>query len=275
MTSRQILPAPGGLDRRSPVPLYFQLKLLLAGEIEHGRWAPEQRIPSESELCERYGVSRTTVRQALGELELDGRLRKEKGRGTFVAEPRSSSWFRQSSHGFHDEATRAGRTVTSKVLRNAVEPLPRWATDALDLPPGAEGVILERLRYVDGELVMYVESHLRAGLAEAIDEQQLATGSLYEALRSRFGVEVAGGRRVVDATAARKRIAGLLEVEEGAPLLFVEAVSWDSDLRPFECYRAWHRSDRTRINVHVVSERAAATAGVDATTLRLSRSAGR
>jgi GntR family transcriptional regulator len=215
------------------------------------------------------------VRQALGELELDGRLRKEKGRGTFVAEPRSSSWFLQSSHGFHDEATRAGRTVTSKVLRNAVEPLPRWATDALDLPPGAEGVILERLRYVDGELVMYVESHLRAGLAEAIDEQQLATGSLYEALRSRFGVEVAGGRRVVDATAARKRIAGLLEVEEGAPLLFVEAVSWDSDLRPFECYRAWHRSDRTRINVHVVSERAAATAGVDATTLRLSRSAGR
>src|SRR5215216_1198420 len=154
------------IDRRSPVPFYFQLKQLIRDEIAGGGWRPGERIPSEHALCDYFSVSRTTVRQALAELESEGLLHKEKGRGTFVAEPRSSSWFLQSSHGFHDEATRAGRTVTSRVLRRELEALPRWASTALGLPAGSAGLTLERVRSVDGEIVMYVVSHLLEGLAE-------------------------------------------------------------------------------------------------------------
>jgi GntR family transcriptional regulator len=257
------------IDRRSPVPFYFQLKQLIRDEITGERWLPGERIPSEHALCDHFGVSRTTVRQALAELESEGLLHKQKGRGTFVAELRASSWFLQSSHGFHDAATRAGRDVTSQVLRREIEPLPQWAAQLLDLPVGSAGVTLERLRSVDGELVMYVESHLLEELADVVLDTEFESGSLYGALKDQRGLEVAGGRRVVEATTARDELASLLEIEPGAAVLQVQAVSWDASLRAFECYRAWHRSDRTTIEVQVLGERAAATAGLDPTTLRL------
>jgi GntR family transcriptional regulator len=259
----------GAIDRRSPVPYFFQLKSLISKELDGGRWAPGDRIPSEADLCKRFGVSRATVRQALAELEREGRLRKEKGRGTFVSEPRSNAWFLQSSHGFYDEASDAGRTVTSKVLRNEVAPLPGWAALALGAAPGSDGVLLERLRAVDGEVVMYVESYLRTELAALVGGAQLEHASLYQVLREGAGIEVAGGRRVVEATTAPAHLAKLLEIKRGSPLLYVEAISIDGEERPFETYRAWHRSDRTKIAVQVVGNELAATAGIDTPTLAL------
>jgi GntR family transcriptional regulator len=260
---------PSRIDRRSPVPYYFQLKQLIADEMVAGRWQVGERIPSENALCEHFGVSRTTVRQALAELESEGLLLREKGRGAFVAEPRSSSWFLQSSHGFHEEATRAGRTVTSTVLRREVEPLPQWAARRLELPAGSSGITLERLRSVDANVVMYVQSHLLEELTDVVTNAELESGSLYEALKAERRLEVSGGRRVVEATRARDELARLLEVEPGAAVLQVEAVSWDRDLKPFECYRAWHRSDRTTIEVQVLGQRAAESAGLDPTTMRI------
>lgn len=261
-------PAPG-IDRRSPVPFFFQLKSVIVEELDRGRWVPGDRIPSEPELCKRFGVSRATVRQALAELEREGRLRKERGRGTFVAEPRANAWLLQSSHGFFDEASEAGRRVTSRVLRRESLELPSWAALALGLPAGSGGLLLERVRSVDDEVVMYVESYLLPDLADLVLAAELEHASLYQVLADGAGIEVAGGRRVVEATTARDKLANLLKVKRGSALLFVEAVSIDANQRPFETYRAWHRSDRTKIAVQVVGTEAAATAGINAPGLAL------
>ena len=251
----------GEIDRRSPVPFFFQLKSLIADELDRGRWEPGDRIPSEPEFCRLFGVSRATVRQALAELEREGRLRKEKGRGTFVSEPRGNTWLLQSSHGFFDDATEAGRVVTSQVLRREVASLPNWASMALELDSGSEGVLLERLRSVDDEVVMYVQSFLRPEFAELILGAELERSSLYHVISEGAGVEVTGGRRVVEATSAPSDLAKLLSIPAGVALLQVEAISFDESNRPFETYRAWHRSDRTKITVQVVGSQAAATAG--------------
>ena len=257
------------VDRTSPVPFYFQLKKLLAEEIVAGRWLPGDRLPSEPSICDHFEVSRTTVRQALGELEAEGLIRREKGRGTFVAEPRSTSWLLQSSHGFYEEATASGHGVRSRVLRRGLEALPSWACDALDLPDGSVGVTVERIRWVDDQLVMYVITHLPEHLAEVVLAADLEAGSLYRTLERGTGLSVFGGRRVVEAVTAQEELATLLKVEPGAPLLFVESVSWDRNLKPFDCYRAWHRADRTKIEVQAVNQAVATRAGLDPTTLRL------
>jgi GntR family transcriptional regulator len=257
------------IDRSSPVPFYFQLKKALAEEIVSGRWSPGDRLPAEPTICGHFQLSRTTVRQALAELEAEGTIRREKGRGTFVAEPSTSAWILQSAHGFFEEAARAGHTVTSRILRREIEPLPTWACDALQLPPGCRGLTVERLRWVGDRLVMYVITHLPIELAEAVMAADLERGSLYRTLADTMGVVVHGGQRVVEAVQAQDELARLLEVEPGAPLLLFESVSWGPDRRPFECYRAWHRGDRTRVEVHVVSQAAASRAGIDPQGLRV------
>jgi GntR family transcriptional regulator len=262
------LPSPA-IDRTSPVPFYFQLRKLLEEQIVSGRWTPAYRLPGESALCEHFALSRTTVRQALAELEDEGLVRREKGRGTFVAEPRTSAWLLQSAHGFHEEGMRAGHSVTSRVLRKEVGPLPQWAADALVLPAESQGVTVERLRWVDGRLVMYVINHLPPELSETVFSADLETGSLYQVLEEREGLSVFGGARVVEAVRAEGDLAGLLEVEPGAPILFVESVSWGEGQRRFECYRAWHRADRTKIQVQVVHEDVAARAGFNPTTMTI------
>jgi GntR family transcriptional regulator len=76
------------LDRRSFVPLYYQLQEVIKEQIESGVWSPGEMLPSEPELARRYGISRIVVRQALGILEDDAQIVRVKGRGTFVAEPK-------------------------------------------------------------------------------------------------------------------------------------------------------------------------------------------
>jgi GntR family transcriptional regulator len=249
-----LLPSRGEVIRDSPVPFYFQLKRLFEREIVSGRWKPGDRIPSETETCARFGLSRATVRQAFGVLENEGFVRRARGQGTFVEDGRTRSWLLQSSEGFfHDEVDRMGRDVTSRIVRADVEPLPLWASEALGMPKRSEGVTVERLRFVDGELALYVINHLPEHLAGTVFGSDIERGSLYECLAEKEGITVHGGLRTVEAVVAEGKLAELLEVTFGAPLVFIESVSWDWDLKPFDCYHAWLRTDRMKIEVEVSS----------------------
>jgi GntR family transcriptional regulator len=240
------------VDRASPVPFYFQLAGMLEEEIVSGRWLPGQRVASESELCGRYGLSRTTVRQALSRLEQEGLVVREKGRGTFVNDSRPRSWMIQSTEGFFgDELLRAGRTVTSRILRREFTSLPRWACELLGMPEGSNGFVVERLRSVDGLVALYVVNCLpefaRVAVEELMDDE-----SLYSRLAA-AGFAVAGGRRSLEAVGAGPNLARLLEVEASASLAYIESVTRNEDGQPFDCYRAWLRTDRMRLEIEVAA----------------------
>lgn len=243
---------PGGtIDRASPVPFYFQLAELLEEEIVSARWMPGTRVPSENELCARYRLSRTTIRQAVARLEQEGLVSREKGRGTFVSDSRPRSWLIQSTEGFfHDEFLRAGRAVTSRILRLERVELPRWASDALTLEPGSEGMVVERVRSVDGLVALYVINCLPAFTAEAVIGLR-ADESLYQRLAEAGAVSVVGGNRSLQAVTAGARLAKLLEVDAGAALAYIESVTLDENDRPVDCYRAWLRTDRMRLDIQV------------------------
>ncbi len=209
------------------------------------------RLPSEPGFCEHYCLSRTTVRQALARLEQEGLIRRDKGRGTFVASSKPRSWLIQTTEGFfHEEFVRTGHRVTSRVLRFERLTLPSWACDALGLPLESEGVLVERVRAVDGLVALYVINCLPAVVADVVsglgpDE------SLYQLLAVKGGVEVIGGRRTVEAVIAGDRLAALLEVNPTDALSYIESVSWAADGQPVDCYRAWLRTDRMRIDLGV------------------------
>jgi GntR family transcriptional regulator len=254
-TERQpaIAPLPSSeIDRGSPVPFYFQLAGILEQQIVSQIWSAGDRMPSEPELCDHFGVSRSTVRQALARLEHEGLVARRKGHGTYVMDARRPSSLLQSAEGlFQDEVDRLGSAVTSKVLRLETGELPAWASEALELPEGSDGVTIERLRSVDDLVAFYVVNHLPINLAKAVERLSDPNESLYRALADAEGVRVSGARRVLEAVDAGKKLARLLEVKPSAAIAFVESVSWDAEMRPFDCYRAWVRTDRMKIVVQV------------------------
>jgi GntR family transcriptional regulator len=242
----------GDIDRESPVPIYFQFALLIEDAIKGGSWQTGERLPSELDMCRRYGLSRTTVRRTLGWLESEGLIARRKGAGAFVQGIPSRAWLLSSTSGFfEEEALRMGHQVTSQVLRAQIEPLPHWAASSLGFHHGVHGATLERVRHVDGRKAIYVVNHVIPEFAEVAIDVADPNQSLYLRLKDRCGIEAHGGRRTVTAVPGSEQLASLLGFEPGYPVLFIESVSWDRNERPFDCYRAWVVSDIAPIEIRV------------------------
>lgn len=242
----------GAIDRTSPVPIHFQLRQLLEDQISSGRFAPGDRLPSEPILSEYYHVSRTTVRQALYVLVQKGLIHKEKGRGAFVSRNTPpGSWHLQTVGGlFEGELSSYGVTVESTVLRGAVERLPDWATQALQLGRGTPGVTLERVRRIDGEIAVYVVNHMPAEYADLLPEiWKSPTASLYGLMRDRFGVTLASSSRLLEAVGASPAVASRLRVSRGFPVAFIQSTNRDANAVPKDCYRVWLRTDRLQLSI--------------------------
>lgn len=244
------------IDKNNPLPYYEQLRQLILRHITGGELVPGDLLPSETELCEMYAVSRTVIRQAIGELVNEGRLQRQRGKGTFVAEPKLDEQFFKSTEGFFEDLTSRGHGVHSEIVElDSVIPSAR-VRDALELADGDRCVELGRVRSVDGEVITYT----RSWLPERINDDLLGTlrsaelegRSLYQILAD-TGVTIATGRRTLEALPATEHIAHLIDVEAGTAVMYIESVGFDANQRPVEFFRAWHRGDRTRIGINVVS----------------------
>jgi GntR family transcriptional regulator len=248
----------GGIDRSSPLPYYHQLKELLRDEITSGRWAPGVRIPSEPELCTLFDVSRTVVRQALGELENERLLRRRKGLGTFVAQPKIRGQLVQTLTGFHDDMVHQGRTPRTTVLAHGVVGANATVAEPLEIPIGTPVVRIERLRRVepDPQPIVLVTTWLPVALCPGLADADLGERSLYGYLAETCDLHIAYGRRMLEAVAATAADADLLGVEVGDPLLFLRSVTFLADGRAVEYYEAKHRGDRTVLEVDLVRAQA-------------------
>jgi GntR family transcriptional regulator len=240
------------IDRASPVPYYHQLKVYILGEIESGNWLPGGKLPSEAEFCERFGVSRTVVRQAIKELENQGRLTTEKGRGTFIARPKIVEGFVQRLSGFYEDMAGRGFRVTTRVVRQELIGASRAVAEALKIAEGAPVVALSRLRRLDGEPSVYVSTYVPREICPALLHADLENKSLYAFLERECGLQIHKGRRYIGVSLANEEEASLLEVEAGSPLIELDSVSYLKDGRPLEYFHALHRGDRTRFEVELL-----------------------
>lgn len=240
------------IRRDVPIPYYFQLMQLLQSQVESGVWVVDAPIPSENELCAAYKVSRTVVRQALGELAAKGVLYRVKGKGTFVAPRKLQEKFIQRADGFYHDMTSRGFTVTSSVTEQCtVDPSPN-IRQALALPERALTIKIDRVRFVDGEPMQFVTTYIPYDLCPDLLTSDLSSGSLYELLREHYGLAVASGTRYLEAVTARRPVTTLLGVSKGTPLFKMESISYLSDGRPLEYYEAWHRGDRSKFEIELV-----------------------
>lgn len=232
------------IDRESSLPFYQQLKDILVDAMREETLLPGDRLPSERELRDAFGLSRLTVRRAITDLIHAGALFTQPGKGTYVRAPKLAQAAQQLAGLSEDMKTR-GHQVTSRVLQVAVQPATGKSAKTMGLGPTDSIVLIERLRYVDGEPLAIERCNLNYRLCPGIDLRDL-TGSLYGILRDSYGLTIPRAQQSYEAVAAGRREAGLLRVPEGAPLLLAERTAYVASGEVIEHGIAWYRGDRYR-----------------------------
>ncbi len=240
------------IDFESHIPYYIQLVAILKENISSGEWKTGQRIPSEPELCEIYRVSRTVVRQALGEIELDGLITRRKGKGTFVAEKKINESLVQKLMGFYQDMVDRGLKPVTKVLKLVIQPATQKIGEYLNIAPETPIFCIERLRFVGDEPINLVTTYIPYALCPRLAEYDLSNQSLYHVLETEFGLKLSHGRRTIEAVPANRHQAQLLQINECDPLLLLNSVTYLNDGTPLEYYHAVHRGDRSRFEVELV-----------------------
>ncbi len=225
------------------LPKYYTVKRQLLELTQ--TMAPGSPVPPERELAQHYGTSRTTVRQALAELVVEGRLLRMQGKGTFVAKPKVAQLLELASytqgmraHGLHPQ---------TKILDTSYVPADAQLSELLAISPGSRVLRIHRLRLADGEPMSTDTSHLPArrfpGLRRNLDRY----ASLYEALATAYGVQLAEAEETIETVLADPTDARLLGVDAGMPLLLLSRQAFDVSAAPVEWAQSKYRGDRYKL----------------------------
>lgn len=234
------------VNRENPVPLYYQIKERLLAELPQ----PGARLPTESVLTARFGVSRMTVVQALRELEKEGLIYRIQGKGSFVSPPKFAQRLAKL-RGFTEELQAQGLQPSTQLLAlEQVVPLTQVVRE-LDLAPGEMVWKVARLRCSGSEPIGLQTAYLPVRLCPDL-RAEMINGSLYALLRERYGLEAARAQESYEAgLAGNDQIARLLGVRPGAALLLGVRVTYGADELPFEYVVSQIRGDRYLLQVEL------------------------
>lgn len=227
-----------------PIPKHEQLRAILL-ELCRTTLQPGDMLPSERKLVDEYGVSRITVREAVGQLVADGVLERVPGKGTFVARRAVRSPLHLAS--FHEDMRRAGALPSTQVLSAESEVPPVDVATVLRLRPHQRAFHVVRLRLANGQPISvddgwYNPTYLPDLLAADLE------GSLYEQFDKKYGVPINRAEQSVAARACPRELAEHLLVEEGDPVLVFDRVSY-CDKLPIERAVSTYRGDRYQLQM--------------------------
>ncbi len=228
------------LDRRSPTPLWAQLAGDLEARIVAGEFS--ERFPTDEELVRDYEVSRQTAREAVRRLREAGVVERQRGRGSFLRRPPSLEQPVAAFYSLAQSITERGMAERSEVLSFG----PARSEEAarqLGLAEEAEVALIERLRFAGDEPLALDRSWLPAEVADGIDGEALASGSLYSLLYEKKGLRVTGGHERIRAVRPDSATAKLLRLPAQEAGLVVERLAF-AGTRAIEWRVSTYRGDR-------------------------------
>ena len=242
------------------IPLYYQVETVLRNKIFSGELSPAFTLPSEDALAEEYQVSRITIRQALSLLEKDGLVIRKRGKGTFVSEgvaiPESPKW-----NGSLEDLILMGIKTKTEVLEMSNIYPPEMVRERLKLTGGAQVLRIGKIRSVEKSPFSYVLNYLPSDIGKDIHSEDLTLKPLLMILEENLGLVAARAEQTVEATIADSRVASLLDIRVGDPLLKVERVVYDPNKMPIEYVSVLYRADRYFFTVKLKRKRSKKSVG--------------
>jgi GntR family transcriptional regulator len=227
------------INKRDSLPIYLQIANKILSAIEDKSILPGVMLPSGQIICEHFGISKMTLRQAYGVLERKGYIEARRGVGTFVLGPRIEKKI-PGMLSFSEEVRARGGIPSSKVLSITVGPANPNAQDFFCLKEGESVYEMKRLRFSD-ELPLAIEVvQLPQKLFRGFDRFHWAKESLYKVMEDSYGVKLSRSLSEIMATSANKEQAELLNLNVASPLLVINRKSYSTEDVPVEfsitCY---------------------------------------
>jgi len=217
------------IDKNSRIPVYVQMMNLLIKQIEDGTLEDDSKLPPERELCKTYGVSRSTVRQTIRELEKDGYVRISKGMGAFVARKQLHQNI-SSLYSFTEYMKNLGKTISTVLVDFAETECDERIARKMQCAAGTGIYRFTRIRFVDGEPVILVTTHLLCGRFPDFDKEGLIAGSLYTMMSDKYNVTFTNVKETLQIVRARKDEAHLLRVKTGDPCMKIDRYTFENDV---------------------------------------------
>ena len=233
------------------IPKYYRVEKCLRDRIRSGELKPGDPVPPESQLVQQFNISRMTVRQALSRLVFEGLIDRQRGRGSFVAEARF-----QHTHlfpSFEEEMQARGATTSHKLIEKRVEPAEGKAAESLGLAEGTPVVVIERQRFVDGQVVGYEIRYFPRWIGDALTTEELEGQPLVPAMKRILGRVHTHLRLRITASVARVKEAKILETKAGVPILIRENIWYVEPEGPIQYGKSLYRGDRYQMDLDLTS----------------------
>ena len=241
------------IDRRSPLPLYVQLKDILLQELDEGLYPPGSTLPPEMSLVDQYSLSRATVRQAMKDLEHEGYINRIQGKGTLVIRERSAlKRVLSQLTSFTEDMKAHGYETTTKILNFDIAPAPFRIAQLLQVPESKPVIHIHRLRIVNKTPVAINTSYVNLPNNITITREDLeGTVSLYTLFELKR-IPLVESEKTIEAIAASEELAKLLRVPIDNPLLKVEGVLYTLLHQPLEHHVVISRSDMYKYSLNLL-----------------------
>ena len=216
------------IDKSKPIPLYYQVQEMIIKLIEDGSYSINNPLPSEKELIKQFGVSRTTIRQAVDNLVNLGYLERRRGVGTFVAKrEKKHYWELETLRSFSEEFEKKGYEVSTKLLSIEKQNTP---AELFTVFKEIDEVFkIERLRFLNNRPAILVTTYVPVNIASDLDKYDLSNVSLFEILRTKYNVKIAYGKKEFRAQLVSAEDAKLLEMDENQAIQLVKTESYDNN----------------------------------------------
>ena len=231
------------INRNDKRPIYYQLVEILRSKIEN-EMTPNDKMLSERGICEQYGVSRTTVRLAMAELEHMGYIYKRHGKGTFVAALNKNSQNLMDSYSFTDHMKEQGKNPSTKVLSFETLESTNYFAENLGISPGENMIKITRLRLADELPMMLERTYLPMKSFSGLTEDMVTKKPLYEIFRENYSEIIKVADEEFSAGLLSDREAQLLEVPVDSACLKLLRTTYNNDNRVIEFTLSVARSDK-------------------------------
>ncbi|MCA1055665.1 GntR family transcriptional regulator [Rossellomorea aquimaris] len=237
------------VNKKSPLPLYYQIEEHIKALIESGELKPGDVLPSERELAESFTISRMTVRQAITNLVNKNLLYRKKGSGTYVSHKK----FEQSLHGltsFSEDMRSRGLDPGNKLIHFELSSPTEELIDHFTLEEDDLVYKIKRIRLANGEPMAIETSYIPVKLLPGLSQKVLSS-SLYRYAEEENGIKLGHATQSLEASAATEEDAKHLQLDAGDPVLFIQRETFLEDGAPFELVKSTYRGDKYKYKMNI------------------------